>query len=669
MRSSRLQCSQRIERHSPCPPVIPMARRSGLSGADQAPMRACLLKRFGAPASVLWTGTRSGPRPYFTGHFHHNPARNPSGNPHLRNFHDTGEMGLGRLHVLQTVLCHIRPHEQLKIMKNRKAAGNQPSQPDHNPGHQPDAGDRSEETRERRKRPVSTAHDAGSPIPSSDAEATDGSPEDTPSSDAVAAIITSIVESTCQKLQLTEEQQDVLRQCLTVLLNPESSRLYKGRALLSIIENKLMPSWPDVVENNWPLFQLSQTDVRELVKLARQDRDQNGRNPSFVGGDVRVSAPSTNKELPASPEPSANLKDGGLDAAQRVAPEEKQAPVMAEPKVAAVAVSPVDEQAQGPTPAPEKNRARTKAPKAAQAATQLPVASALSVTPAPAPAPAGTNEQPVPVDTAPPVAKPKQERQLGMSHNPVLAMEPDDQSPATGSAGRLAYLESVIGKGLMFVFKVGDALEEIRDQKLFSPQFKTFAEYFDHKWGWTRARCYQLIGAAQVRRNLLSTSVDTAQLSEPLCRILAKLPTDDQIAAWKEAVSTASNGKLTPEHLKQAVARFSPPAPAPASAESKPTGEDKATNLMVAPDNAQPAASPVAPGTSSQPESAPDSTPARGGRPGFELAIEWPPIEASLEGLLQSCPPDKQQEFWAKLNGFLCRHLGPGPLDEQKGTV
>ena len=63
-------------------------------------MRACLLKRFGAPTSVLWTGTRSGQRPHFTVLFHHNPARNPSGNPHLRIFHDTGEMGLGRLHVL-----------------------------------------------------------------------------------------------------------------------------------------------------------------------------------------------------------------------------------------------------------------------------------------------------------------------------------------------------------------------------------------------------------------------------------------------------------------------------------------------------------------------------------------------------------------------------------------
>lgn len=531
------------------------------------------------------------------------------------------------------------------MKKQKKAACNQPSQPDHNPGHQSDAGDRSDQTRQTRTRPAAQADEVGWPLPSSAAGGVDGTSEHPPISDAVAADITSIVESACQTVRLTEQQKCELRQCFRILLTPESSPLCKGRALLNIIEHKLMPSWPDVVENNLPLFKLSLSGVRKLVRLARENRDQNGRSPSFAGGDDRVSAPSTMEELPASSAPAANLKDGSLDLAQAAVAEEKQAPVIAEPKVAGVAVSPVVEKSQGPTP--------------------LPIGPAQPDTTGPSLALAEMIEQPPPVDTTPPVAMQESELTGCVAQTPAHVAE-GDEPPAPRSAERLPYLESVIGKGFMFVFEVGAALEEIRDQELFRPQFKTFAAYFRHKWGWTRARCCQLIGAAKVRRTL-STFVDTAHLSEPLCRVLSKLPDGDQVAAWKDALSAAPNREMKFLHLKQAVAKICPPPPAQplVFGEAEPPTESNVEPEVVAPDQTRLAAPSGEPVTSSQTEPAPGPAPAPDGSPEFNFDLEWQPIEASLHKLFRRCPPDKLRGYWAKLTAFVEQHPDIVPAEER----
>lgn len=489
-------------------------------------------------------------------------------------------------------------------MKNAKkhGVGKHTPDPDHTQGPQPHGADGPEETRQ-------------------------------PGCSSGEADIAQIVESACQTMRLTEQQKCELRQCFRILITPESSPVCKGRALLSIIEHKLMPSWPDVVEKNWPLFKLSQSGVRKLVRLAREDRDQNGRNPSFAGGDD-VPGSSSKKEFPASSAPSTNLRFGGPDVAQGEVPEETQAKVIA---VGAVTAPCADDQSHGHTP----HAIATAKPHATE----------------PSVAAMAAGEEATPADTTPPVTKPPTdagEKELGQ-REPITDRS---QPPVPRSGERLPYLESIIGIGFMFVFEVGAALEEIRDHELFRPQFKTFAEYFDHKWGWTRARCYQLIGAAQVKRHL-STRVDISHLSEPLCRVLSKLPADDQVAAWNDAAAGAPDGKVTLVQLKKAVAKLRPPIPAEqmVSVEADPPTESNVEPQVVAPDHTRLAPPSGEPVTSSQLESAPDAAPAApDGCPEFNLEIEWPPVEAALETLHRRCPPTLWPDVWNKLNAFFAKH-------------
>lgn len=92
-------------------------------------------------------------------------------------------------------------------MKNqRQADGHHPSQPDHNPGHQPDAGDRSEGTREPRKRPALTADGGGSLIPPSDAGVVSSSPENAPSNDATTTATPTEQEERLLQLEIIIER-------------------------------------------------------------------------------------------------------------------------------------------------------------------------------------------------------------------------------------------------------------------------------------------------------------------------------------------------------------------------------------------------------------------------------------------------------------------------------
>lgn len=496
-------------------------------------------------------------------------------------------------------------------------------------------------------------------MPPTDVGVANCSPEDAPSSDATATTIASIVKSASQTLQLTEEQQDELRQCLRILLNPESSRLCKGRAMLSIIEHRLMPSRPDVVEESYALFGVSQPDGHELVKLAREDRAQNDRNPSCAGGDVRVSAPSTRKDLPDSPAPSANLKDGGFDAAQRVATEQKQSPMVAEPKGAAVAVSPVDEQAQGPTSPPiEPAQPDTTEPslatveqrrgsKKGQPAIELPP----SVSREPADADAKATEHPTGVSGGPAVN--------GQSKQPQKASKRAADTAKVGTAltpidqeQRLLQLETIVERGFTSVWEIGKAMLEIRDRQLYLKRYNTFKEYCAKRWEKQRSRCYQLMNAAKVQQNLVSTQVDIAELTEKDCRELGKLKKPaDQCIAWKEAAAAAPDGKVTLPSLKEVVAKLRPPSRTMAARKTKAMTEaevdaEAVGSEDVLPDRPPEKAVPI------QPEAPPTDSSAPFASEDFDLHAEWRTVEDSLRNLFSRCPAYQHGHLWALLNSF-----------------
>ena len=87
------------------------------------------------------------------------------------------------------------------------------------------------------------------------------------------------------------------------------------------------------------------------------------------------------------------------------------------------------------------------------------------------------------------------------------AIEPRQFKLSEDTEKRFNQLEKIIEKGMTHFVEVGTALMIIRDEKLYRNIFPTFEEYCKERWGFSRPRAYQLIGAAKTNQNL-STTVD-----------------------------------------------------------------------------------------------------------------------------------------------------------------
>ena len=101
-------------------------------------------------------------------------------------------------------------------------------------------------------------------------------------------------------------------------------------------------------------------------------------------------------------------------------------------------------------------------------------------------------------------------------------------------------------------YKAGCALRELRDRRLYRSTHRTFQEYCQDRFGFTRRRSDYLIGAAEVVDNL-SSKVEPMLKREPMvlvlptserqCRPLTKLEPAQQREIWREAVES-SRGKV-----------------------------------------------------------------------------------------------------------------------------
>ena len=101
-------------------------------------------------------------------------------------------------------------------------------------------------------------------------------------------------------------------------------------------------------------------------------------------------------------------------------------------------------------------------------------------------------------------------------------------------------------------YKAGCALRELRDRRLYRSTHRTFKEYCQDRFGFTRRRSDYLIGAAEVVDNLSSKAepkpkrepmVLVLPTSERQCRPLTKLEPEQQREIWREAVES-SRGKV-----------------------------------------------------------------------------------------------------------------------------
>lgn len=115
--------------------------------------------------------------------------------------------------------------------------------------------------------------------------------------------------------------------------------------------------------------------------------------------------------------------------------------------------------------------------------------------------------------------------------------------------------EKTISRGLHTFTEVGEALQQIRDKRLYRTEFETFEGYCRLKWGMGRQYAYRLIGGAEVTGNLVSSIGDTAlPAKEAHTRELAKLAPEAQPVAWLKAVQAAGSAEaVTAGHVSRAV--------------------------------------------------------------------------------------------------------------------
>ena len=122
----------------------------------------------------------------------------------------------------------------------------------------------------------------------------------------------------------------------------------------------------------------------------------------------------------------------------------------------------------------------------------------------------------------------------------------------TPERARLATLEEVVESNLRGFEKLGEALTEIRDSKLYRGAHPTFEDYVRDRWGIAKSHAYRLISAKEVVRNV-DPDGDHMELLEGHVRPLASLDPETQKEVFEKAVESAPGGKLTARHVEEVV--------------------------------------------------------------------------------------------------------------------
>ena len=146
---------------------------------------------------------------------------------------------------------------------------------------------------------------------------------------------------------------------------------------------------------------------------------------------------------------------------------------------------------------------------------------------------------------------------------PALSLQSDgvvELTPLTqDEADWLATCERTINEGLSTFLAVGNALVEIRNNKLYRASHRTFEGYCRERFQLKRQRAYELMGAAEVV-NSLSEISDKDQKPflperESHANALAELPISKRQEVWKQITDEAEQTQqpITSNRIKAVV--------------------------------------------------------------------------------------------------------------------
>jgi len=131
--------------------------------------------------------------------------------------------------------------------------------------------------------------------------------------------------------------------------------------------------------------------------------------------------------------------------------------------------------------------------------------------------------------------------------SPVLSLQEETE---------LSSLETTIQKNLQSFYRVGAAIIQIRDSRLYRQGYATFEEYCKDRWDWSQNYAERLMLTTKVIESVKSLPMGRVPENERQARPLSKLDPDQQKEAWQQAVETAPGGKVTARHVGEIVKGF-----------------------------------------------------------------------------------------------------------------
>lgn len=118
---------------------------------------------------------------------------------------------------------------------------------------------------------------------------------------------------------------------------------------------------------------------------------------------------------------------------------------------------------------------------------------------------------------------------------------------------KLTYLETIIDKGQFQFLAVGDALRQIKEEKLWRHTHRTFEEYCEERWSFSSNYARRLLKARDVM-GVLPPETEVLPENERQARALMAIPEERRAQVWEEAVKRGGDAlrasRLVPEVFK-----------------------------------------------------------------------------------------------------------------------
>lgn len=144
--------------------------------------------------------------------------------------------------------------------------------------------------------------------------------------------------------------------------------------------------------------------------------------------------------------------------------------------------------------------------------------------------------------------------------------------------------EQIVQDGFAASLKGDEALQHIRDERLYRATHPSFEAYVQERWGISIRRAQQRLSALTVRREMEAAGIEDPPVNEAQVRPLSALPVGAAVKVWADLVEKMPAEKITGAAVRKAVQeRYGAPArgnaePVPDPDEAEPDQDEASHN-------------------------------------------------------------------------------------------